>query len=358
MIKRCQRLRVNSYYRFTSVCYDSIMDYETIHRDALVVDTHCDTLKCLLPMFTRPRDSMWDDRNETGMGNRSSQGHIDIPRLKDGGVDCQVFAISSMRNVNPAFPLRTAMEMIDRFYLECDASEELVPVTTYDEIVEAKKGGKVAGLLSIEGADVIEGKVEMIRVFHRLGVRMVGLVHSIRNALADGVADMRSGGGLSRLGVEVVEELDRLGMLIDISHLNDEGFWDVMDLTENPVIASHSNSKNVCHHPRNMTDDMIKALADNSGVMGMNFAPMFVHPSLATLQGVVDHIDHIVEIVGPDHVGLGSDFDGIPYTPVGLEDVTRMPRITEELVNREYSEEDIVKILGGNHLRIMKEVIG
>ena len=205
---------------------------------------------------------------------------------------------------------------------------------------------------------MIEGRIETLATFHRLGVRMVGLVHSLRNPLADGVADRRTGGGLSELGVQAVEELDKLGMIIDISHLNDEGFWDVLELTKSPIIASHSNSRVVCNHPRNMTDEMITALAENGGVMGMNFAPSFVHPKDATLEGIVDHIDHIVDLVGSDHVGLGSDYDGIPSTPKGLEDVTNMPDITRELVKREYTREDIEKILGGNHLRLFKQVIG
>jgi membrane dipeptidase len=334
------------------------MDAVNLHGKAVVVDTHCDTLKCLLPEFTRPRDSMWDDRSDIGMGVRSNLGHVDVPRLLEGGVDCQVFAVSSERSRTPAHPLRTALEMIGRFYRECESCGSLTPATSSDEVVDAKRKGMVAGLLSIEGADVIEGKIEMLRVFHRLGVRMVGLVHSLRNQLADGVTDRRTGGGLSELGTQAVEELNRLGMIVDVSHINDEGFWDVLDHTKHPVIASHSNSRAVCSHPRNMTDEMIVALAENGGVMGMNFAPSFVHPTLATLQGVVDHIDRIVDLVGPDHVGLGSDFDGIPSTPVGLEDVTRMPYITEELVNREYSEVDIKKILGGNHLRLMKKVMG
>jgi len=147
-------------------------------------------------------------------------------------------------------------------------------------------------------------------------------------------------------------------VLIDVSHLSDAGYWDLLDVAKGPVMASHSNARAVCDHPRNMTDEMIQAMADRGGVMGMNFAPGFVHPTRATLQGVVDHVDHIVSLVGPDHVGLGSDFDGIPYTPEGLEDVTRMPGITGELVGRGYSEEDVGKILGGNHLRLIEEVVG
>ncbi len=310
-------------------------------------------------MFTLPRDSQWDDRSDIGMGVRSSLGHIDLPRMKEGGVDCQVFAISSVRDRTRPYALRTAMEMIDIFYNECAAHPDAItPVTTHREIVEATAEGKIAAMLSIEGADIIEGKVGLLRVFHRLGVRMVGLVHSLRNELADGVADGRTGGGLSELGVEVVEELDRLGMLIDISHLSDAGFWDLIEVAKGPVMASHSNARAVYDHPRNMTDDMIQTMADRGGVMGMNFAPGFVHPTQATVQGVVDHIDYIVSLVGPNHVGLGSDFDGIPYTPEGLEDVTRMPNITAELLKRDYSEEDIKKILGENHLRVMKEVLG
>jgi len=334
------------------------MGFMDIHSEAVVVDTHCDTLKCLLPEFTRNRDSMWEDRSGLGMCARSNLGHVDAHRLMEGGVDCQVFAVSSERSRTPRHPLRTALMMIERFHRECEACDVLTPVTCSGKILEAKRMGKVAGLLSIEGADVIEGRIEMLGVYRRLGVRMVGLVHSLRNQLADGVTDRRTGGGLSELGVQAVEELDRLSMIIDVSHINDEGFWDVLDHTENPLIASHSNSRAVCLHPRNMTDEMILALAENGGVMGMNFAPSFVHPEKATLKRVVDHIDHIVDLVGPDHVGLGSDFDGIPSTPAGLEDVTKMPGITRELVEREYGEADIKKILGGNHLRLMKDVIG
>lgn len=320
---------------------------QKLHNEAVVVDTHCDTLKCLMPIFTFPRNSQWDDRLEIGMGIRSTLGHIDIPRLHEGGVDCQIFAISSVRDRTRPYALRTAMEMIDIFYQECEKhSTDIIPITTHKEILKTIKEGKVAAMLSIEGADIIEGKIGMLRVFHRLGVRMVGLVHSLRNELADGVADQRTKGGLSELGVQVVEELDRLGSLIDISHLSDAGFWDLMDVAKGPVIASHSNTRSVCDHSRNMTDDMIQAMADRGGVMGMNFAPSFVHPTNATLQGVVDHIDYIVDLVGSDHVGLGSDFDGIPFTPVGLENVTKMIGLTAELVKRGYTDEDVKKILG------------
>lgn len=335
------------------------MDHLELHRNSLVVDTHCDTLKCLLPIFTKPQDSMWADRSEIGIGSRSNVGHIDIPRLQDGGVNCQVFAISSERSRIPSHPLRTALEMINRFYVECKANQDsIAPVTSQSEILKAKNDSKIAAILSIEGADVIEGRLEMFSVFHRLGVRIVGLVHSLRNQLADGVTDKRTGGGLSELGIAAVEVLEKLNLIIDVSHMNEEGFWDLVNLTKNPFIASHSNCRAICEHPRNLTDDQIIALADKGGVIGMNFAPSFVHPSYASVHGVVNHIDHIVELVGPSYVGLGSDFDGISYTPVGLESVSKLPNITEELVKREYLETDIRSILGGNHMRVFKKVIG
>jgi membrane dipeptidase len=187
---------------------------------------------------------------------------------------------------------------------------------------------------------------------------MVGLVHSLRNLLADGVADNRTNGGLSRLGVDVVEELNKLGIIVDVSHLSDAGFWDVLEISKDPIVASHSNSRAVCDHSRNLSDDMIKALAERGGVMGMNFAPDFVHKTKPSVETLVDHIDHIVDLVGPEHVGLGSDFDGIPRTPAGLEDASKMPAITEELVKREYSEDYIRLILGGNHLRLIERVVG
>ena len=168
----------------------------------------------------------------------------------------------------------------------------------------------------------------MIRIFYRLGIRMTGLVHSRRNRIADGVADLRTGGGLSSFGVEVVEEIDRVGVIIDISHINDEVFWDLIDITASPVLASHLSCRAICNHPRNLTDQQI------------------------------DHIDHIVELVGPDHIGLGSDSDGMPSTPVGLEDVSKMPNITKELIKRKYFEEKIRKILGEKHLRLFMQVIG
>lgn len=330
-----------------------------LHRSSIVVDTHCDTLKCLSPVFTRLRDYWFVDRSSLGLGRRADVGHVDIPRLREGGVDCQVFAISSARERLPPYALRTALEMLDIFYSECERNREsLAPATTYQDVMDAVRGGKIAAILSIEGADVIEGSLEVLRCFYRLGVRMVGLVHSLRNPLADGVSDSRTGGGLSELGVEVVEELERLGVLIDASHLSEAGFWDLIDITRRPIVASHSNCRALCDHPRNLTDDQIRALAERGGVVGLSFVPQFIHREEASVSRLVDHIDHIVDLVGPRYVGLGSDFDGMPKTPMGLEDASKIPNITRELVRRGYPEDEIRMILGENHLRVFKEVVG
>jgi membrane dipeptidase len=321
-----------------------------LHKQALVVDTHCDTLMQFMPQPMRLKART--------LGERSDRGHIDLPRLIEGGVDCQTFAIYTGRRVNQPGALLTALQMVDIFDRECDANEGIVQVRSYDEILAAEKAGKVVALLSIEGAEPLMGDLGVLRVFYKLGVRMLSLTWNWRTPFADGLAAKRSEGKLPELGVEALKEIERLGIVYDVSHLSDSCFWDVVDVKKGPFIASHSNCRAVCDHQRNLTDDMIRALAEHGGVMGMNFAPAFVDKEKATVKKLVDHIDHIVDLVGSDHVGLGSDFDGIGSTPKGLEDVTKMPNITCELVRRGYSDEDVMKILGNNHLRVFKEILG
>jgi membrane dipeptidase len=185
---------------------------------------------------------------------------------------------------------------------------------------------------------------------------MFSLVYH-RSELADGASQNRTRGGLTTLGVEAAEEAQRLGIVMDVSHLSDAGFWDLIEIVKKPLIASHSSCRALCDHPRNLADDQVRAMADRGGVIGVNFAPNFIHPVKATVERVVDHIDHIVSLVGIDHVGLGSDFDGISTTPEGLEDVTRMPNVTKVLVDRGYSSSEVKKILGENHLRVFKQVM-
>jgi membrane dipeptidase len=321
-----------------------------IHNQALVVDTHCDTLMHLTIHNRRETPSR-------RFGERSEEGHIDLPRMVDGGVDCQTFAIFTGRRVNQPGALFKALQMLDTFNREIEANDGIVHATTCEDVIKANDNNIKSAVLAIEGAEPLMGDLGLLRIFHKLGVRMLSFTWNWRTPFADGIAADRAQSKLPKLGIEALEEMDRLGIILDVSHISDTCFWDITEQINGPFIASHSNSRSICYHPRNLTDDMIEALADHGGVMGMNFAPGFVDQKKATTERLVDQIDHIVELVGPDHVGLGSDFDGISSTPKGLEDVTKMPNITRELIRREYSEEDIIKILGGNHLRLFQKVL-
>ena len=316
----------------------------------MIIDTHCDTIMHLLP--TRERGAKPRKLNE-----RSETGHIDLPRLIEGGVDCQCFAIYTTRQENQPDALLKALQMIEAFDRECQTIQDIVMAHNCEEILNANKTGKVGAILSLEGAEPLMSDPKLLRIFYKLGVRMVSLTWNWRTPFADGISAKRSQSKLTDLGVEALEEMDRLGIVYDVSHLSDSCFWDVADTKKTPFIASHSNCRALCDHPRNLTDDMIKAIADHEGAIGVNFAPEFVSKEGANVKRLVDHIDHIVKIAGIDYVGLGSDFDGISSTPVGLEDVSKISNITMELVGRLYSEDEVKKILGENHLRVFRKIL-
>ena len=319
----------------------------SLHRRALVADTHADSIMAVVD-------------GERRLIERSDKGHIDFPRLAEGGVDLQVLACFIEAEYKPERALAQALRMIDAIHREVEASGgQVVLALSAGDAERAAEQGKQAVMISLEGGEPIGLDLAVLRSLYRLGVRLVGLTWNQRNAIADGVGELRSRGGLTTFGVELVKEMNRLGMLVDVSHLSEAGFWDVLEVSSQPIIASHSNARALCDHPRNLTDEQIKALAKNGGVMGMNFFRGFVdrQAERATLERVLDHIDHIAGLVGPIHVGLGADFDGADPV-VGLEDVTRVPAITAGLLQRGYKDEDVLAILGGNHLRLMRQVIG
>jgi membrane dipeptidase len=328
----------------------------SLHQDAIVVDTHCDTLLRVVgrsPGYGRKPEVYH-------LGDKHDQGHIDLPRLRAGGVDVQFFAAYIEPIYKPDRSLRRTLQIFDAFYTELELNaDQMMLVQKAEDIKTAQAAGKIAAVLAIEGGEALEGDLGVLRMLHRLGVRSIGLTWNERNNIADGVGDCRSGGGLSEFGAQVIAEMNRLGILVDVSHLSDPGFWDVIEISKFPIIASHSNSRAVCKHRRNLTDDQIKALAKNGGVMGMNFSASFVRSDgQAKLSDLLDHIDHIVQLVGPWHVGLGSDFDGISASPEELTDASQMPLITAGLVKRGYSNADIRLILGGNYLRVFEQVWG
>lgn len=336
------------------------MDAEKLHRESIVIDGHCDTILGLCGRQGAP------GRKKRDFFQRNATGHIDFPRLVEGGVTCQVMAVYIEPEFKPTRSARRALEVLDTFYALVDESEHFKLATRAVDIEEAKAHGNVCGLLSIEGGEAVEGSLNLLRSFYRLGVRAIGLTWNQRNDIADGVGEKSAGSGLTDFGISLVKEMERIGMLVDVSHLSETSFWAVNKVSERPFIASHSNARALASHPRNLTDPQIEALAKKGGVIGVVFCPSFVDddPAKVSLGRLCDHIDHIKRVAGIDHVGLGSDFDGYG-SPLGgrdaqnvvVSDVSQMPKITEELLSRGYTEEEVKKVLGGNWLRVYKEVL-
>lgn len=319
-----------------------------IHQKATVFDGHCDTILEVL-------------NHKRSLGSRTLVGHLDIPRMKEGGVDVQFFAVFIEDIYKPDRSLKRTLQLIDCFYKEIEKNQDDISlVTNYNQIEEVNSAGKIAAILSIEGGEALEGDLGVLRVLYKLGVRLLTLTWNQRNQIADGIGESRTGSGLTKFGLKVIDEMNRLGMLIDVSHLSETGFWDVIKRSKAPIVASHSNCYALCPHLRNLKDEQIKALADKGGVIGITFVPNFLtqEKRKTTVGDVVKHIDYLVEKAGVDYIGLGSDFDGTGGLPLGLEGVDKVPNITGELLDRGYKEKDIKKILGENFLRVFKEVVG
>lgn len=312
----------------------------------LIFDAHCDTASEILDRKT---------------ALRANACHFDLERARTaGGSRAQVFAAFvhpvGCRNTET----RRALEIIDNLYLHCEQNSDRMSVCTNTAEIEKAIGeNKLAALISVEGGEALQGRLSTLRMFYRLGVRSLGLTWNYRNELADGAWETSSGGGLSGFGRSVVSEMNRLGMLVDVSHISEKGFWDVIELSAAPVMASHSNSRSVCDHPRNLTDSQFEALKSKRGVAGINVNPFFLNNTgSASLDDVIRHIEHFASLGGEDHIGLGCDFDGIECTPSDVRGVEDVPRIFERLLSLNYKEEFVRKFAGGNMLRVFSEVIG
>jgi membrane dipeptidase len=353
----------------------------------ITVDTHADT----------PSEFM-DKPFDLGVAN--TRGHFDYPRMKAGGLDAEFFAAYVPASYANKGAAAYTMKIMETIHEMTDAYPAMVRfATSTAEIRGAAAGGHRAILIGIEGGHAIEDSIELLRAFYRFGARYMTLTHTNSNGWADSSGDEAKHNGLTPFGKQVVLEMNRLGMLVDVSHVSDKTFYDAVEVSKAPVIASHSSARALAHHPRNMTDDMLRALAKNGGVAMVNFYPVFLSdeqweaskardarfkPLIAELKAadpsegevykagvkklmdanplpkvpwtlIVDHIDHMVKVAGVDHVGIGSDFDGIPSTPEGMEDVSKLPAIRAELKRRGYSEADIRKIMGENFLRVFAE---
>jgi len=371
-----------------------------IHQSALIIDTHADTPQRFL-----------DENFDLGENTPVADGHIDLGKIKQGNLGAEFFSIW----VEPEFKghyAKRAMDLIDSVYQQAERHpDKMTMAFTADDIVRAHEQHKFAALMGIEGGHAIENDMRLLRGFYRVGVRYMTLTWSNTNEWADSSGDIqdsnvRHHNGMTDFGKDVVREMNRLGMIVDISHVSDATFYQALLVSQAPVIASHSSSRELTNHPRNMTDDMLRAVAHNGGVVMVNFYSAFIdenylkassdpakvkqredaveaykkvhaHPDGSPvtynetapiekkwaaqfprppLKSLIDHIDHVAKVAGIDHVGLGSDFDGVTSLPEGIDSVADLPKITQALVQRGYTREQINKILGGNFLRVMREV--
>lgn len=310
-----------------------------------IFDAHIDTLSRLI---------------DSGRGFNEPQGHVHLDLLLQSKIGAQFFAAFVSPKFYQGMALHHTLELIDQFWQMLDEySSDLAFAGSGTEIVQVQEGGQVACLLAIEGGEALEGKLANLRMLYRLGVRLITLTWNHRNQLASGQGEGDAGGGLSKFGKAVIEEMNTLKMLIDVSHLNDPGFWDVLQVSRSPILASHSNARALCNHPRNLTDEQIRALADQGGVIGVNFYPYFLDSSgAATIEHVVEHIAYLAKVGGIECVALGSDFDGISLVPVGLETCANTVDLIPALEDRGFCSREIEHIMGGNLLRLCTEVLG
>lgn len=341
------------------------IDHAALHRQTLVIDAHNDTIVAHLrrggrslsgaerPPSRFPEHGIVDFLG--GMSRtRGEPIQIDFASMAAGGIDAGFFSmdVTTAHNAHLAY----AMDGIGFFYDDVARSGAQVRVVRKaDDILDAKRAGHPAVVLAVENANCTEGSLHVLRSLYELGVRSIGLTHHTSSVAADGCFEARDGAGLTRFGMSLVREMNRLGMLVDLAHVSPAGFFHALDVSSKPVIFSHGNTTAIRDFPRNLTDEQLRALARNRGVIGMSFVPDFVAAQNPTLEKLLDHIDHAAEVGGIDCVGIGSDFDGGGTLLAGA---TQMPEITRGLLSRGYAEADVRKILGGNTLRVLRESIG
>jgi membrane dipeptidase len=369
-----------------------------IHESALIIDTHADTPQRFL-----------DEGFDIGSTDPSDHGHVSLDKAKAGNLGAEFFSIWVEPETNQGHYARHTLDLIDSVYEQAERHRDrMMMAFSTDDIERAHKQKKLAALMGIEGGHSIENDVHVLRDFYRLGVRYMTLSWSNTNEWADSSGDVNNPkiehhDGLTEGGKQIVLEMNRLGMLVDISHVADKTFYDTIAVTKAPVIASHSSARALTDHPRNMTDDMLRAVAKNGGVVQVNFYNAFIDDNYRKaaeaqkkdrdaavdvfqeqmkaagktvtyidndrierewsakiprppFKSLIDHIDHIAKVAGIDHVGLGSDYDGVSGAlPLGIDSVADLPKITQALLDRGYSADDIRKVLGGNLMRVFRE---
>ena len=340
------------------------MNASDLHRNSLVIDSHNDTVVSLI------RRGNVGIAGETGADRHGRAGAVaylrqylsprdpaalqfSLPRLREGGVDAAFFAVDTTRAWGNH--LVYAIDALGYLKREIEAhADDMVLARGVDDIEAAKAAGKVAVVLAVENTAALQHSLYAVDALYELGVRTMTLTHSARTEAADG-CEVIGGGGLTGFGRDVVRRMNELGMLVDVSHINERGFWDTLEHSVAPVVASHSCCRALCDHPRNLTDEQLQALGRAGGVVGITFVPSFIDAERPTLDRLVDHIVHAMDVAGDAAVGLGSDFDGGGDL---LAHGGQMPGITAALLSRGVAEKLVRGILGANHLRLLRRTIG
>ncbi len=315
-------------------------------REPWVVDGHCDSLYEFLAQ-------------KRSLTQAHEGGHWDLERARHGGVALQFMAAFIESEYKPHRAMQRGLELLEAAQRFVQINKDRVfLIKEQKDLAQIPHAHKIALLLAVEGGEIIGESLFMLPIIYALGVRSLTLTWNQRNALADGVGEHLTGSKLTRFGQAVIKEMNALGMLIDVSHLNEAGFWHVLELSSQPIVASHSCARKLCPHVRNLSDEQLRALGRAGGVVGVYFYPRFlVDNGPATRQDVVKHIIHMAEVAGVEAVGLGSDFDGIDNTPAGLEDCSRYPLLAQDLSHAGFTDEEIGKIFGKNFIRVLSTVL-
>ncbi len=323
-----------------------------------IVDAHCDTLLLLGKQHADYNSSSWDTGDEKSFYKNDTTA-VDIEKMERGNVDLQFMAVFIHPAFNPDFSLKKSLSYIDLLYRKIEEnSQHISLIKNYYDLAKNRKEGKKSVLLALEGGEPLTNDIAVLRMMYKLGLRCITLTWNHRNNIADGVAESITGGGLTNFGREVVREMNRLGIIVDVSHISEKGFWNVVDITTKPIIASHSCAFNLCSHIRNLKDEQIKAIAKLNGAIGINYCTSFLedNPSKASVKSIVNHIEYIAEVGGIDCVGLGSDFDGAEV-PKDISDISQIYKIKDEMVKRGFKDIDINKVMGNNFVRVIQEIL-
>ena len=315
-------------------------------KNSYIVDGHCDSLINFV-------------NNDRTLNDPSEGGQWDIQRARNTGVSLQFLAAFIETKYKPDRSLQRGLQLIEgahRFIAK--HSDHVFLVQGKHDLEQLPDSNRLGILLSVEGGEILGEDLFMLDIIFKLGVRALGLTWNQRNALAAGVGEADTHLKLSNLGQEVVQRMNNLGMIVDVSHLNEAGFWHVLEVSMDPIAATHSCAKALCAHPRNLTDQQLRALGRHKGIVGVNFYPQFLKESgVATRDDVVRHICHIAEVAGVETVGLGSDFDGIEETPEGLKHVGDFEYLLDDLIKNGFSSQEVEQIMGGNFMRLLSEVL-